>query len=116
MTWMRVDEVRRYASGNGPLISRKLIYAAIRSGRLRAARIGAGRNLVTCAEWVDDYLTASAIARDPRTGAAVSTNVARSARGAERCTTRLPEWGGVPSDGNSERKVLSDSTPHEDRS
>jgi hypothetical protein len=33
---------------------------AVRDGRLKAARIGAGRNLLFCAEWLDQFLEQSA--------------------------------------------------------
>ena len=50
--WMRVDEPRRYAGG----VSRKLLYAAVADGQLRAARIGAGGNLAFSEEWLDEWL------------------------------------------------------------
>ena len=37
----------------------KLLYREIRAGRLRAARIGARRDLRIHVTWIDDWLTAS---------------------------------------------------------
>jgi excisionase family DNA binding protein len=62
MSWMKVDGARAYMGG----FSRRTIYEAIRRGELRAARIGAGRNVVTCTEWCDDYLKRRAEALVPR--------------------------------------------------
>jgi excisionase family DNA binding protein len=53
--WMTAEEMAAYAK-----LSKKLIYAAVASGKLRAARVGAGRNLRGKAEWIDAYLEASA--------------------------------------------------------
>jgi hypothetical protein len=36
--------------------SRKLVYAAVRAGKLRVAHIGLGRNWVTCDDWVSAWL------------------------------------------------------------
>ena len=55
MRWMKVDEACRHA-GN---VSRKTLYGAVRTGRLKAARLGSGRNLLFAAEWLDDWLRAS---------------------------------------------------------
>jgi hypothetical protein len=41
-------------------ISEKSLYAAVRSGRLKAARIGAGRNLLFCETWCDEWLKSTA--------------------------------------------------------
>jgi excisionase family DNA binding protein len=41
----------------------KTIYREVRAGRLRAARIGGRRELRLRAEWVDDWLTRSAVAQ-----------------------------------------------------
>jgi hypothetical protein len=41
-------------------VSPKLLYAAVKSGDLKAARIGAGRNLLFCEEWIDEWLRSTA--------------------------------------------------------
>jgi hypothetical protein len=56
MAWMKVDGARKYAGGVG----RKVLYKAVASGKLRAARIGAGRSLLFCDGWIDEWLVASA--------------------------------------------------------
>jgi hypothetical protein len=61
--WMKVDDARRYAGGVG----RKLLYRAVASGRLKAARVGAGRSLLFNDRWIDERLTTAA------TDAATST-------------------------------------------
>jgi excisionase family DNA binding protein len=55
MRWMKVDEACRHA-GN---VSRKTLYGAVRARRLKAARVGSGRNLLFAAEWLDDWLRSS---------------------------------------------------------
>ena len=52
MRWLKVRQAAEHAGG----LSLRTVYAAIAAGKLRAARIGAGRNLVTSAEWIDDWL------------------------------------------------------------
>lgn len=52
MRWLKVRGAAEYAGG----LSQRTVYQAIRSGRLRAARLGAGRNVVTSAEWIDGWL------------------------------------------------------------
>jgi len=56
MAWMRVDAARKYAGGLG----RKTLYRAVAAGKLRAARIGAGRSLLFSDVWIDEWLLASA--------------------------------------------------------
>jgi excisionase family DNA binding protein len=56
MRWMKVDPARDYAGG----VSRKTVYAAVAAGKLRAARVGAGRNLLFCEPWLDEWLAATA--------------------------------------------------------
>ncbi len=56
MSWMKIDAARTYAGG----ISRKALYRAVASGRLRAARIGTGRSLLFCEPWIDEWLRATA--------------------------------------------------------
>jgi excisionase family DNA binding protein len=58
MSWMKIDAARAYAGG----ISRKALYRAVASGRLRAARIGTGRSLLFCESWIDEWLRATATA------------------------------------------------------
>jgi excisionase family DNA binding protein len=40
-------------------VGKKTIYNAVKAGRLRAARIGGGRNLRIHKDWISDWLTAS---------------------------------------------------------
>ena len=56
---MKVAEAAAYAR-----MSRRLLYDAVRRGRLRAARIGAGRNLVFRRDWINEYFEAAAETRD----------------------------------------------------
>lgn len=53
--WLTVDDAAEYARC-GP----KTIYAAVRRGQLRAARIGGRRELRFVTEWIDEFLLASA--------------------------------------------------------
>ena len=46
------DAAREWAGG----LSVKTLYRAIRAGQLEAARIGAGRNLLVCEEFVHTWL------------------------------------------------------------
>jgi hypothetical protein len=56
MQWKKVpDAAKEWAGG----ISAKTMYAAIRSGKCKAARIGAGRNLLVCEVFVDEWLSGS---------------------------------------------------------
>jgi excisionase family DNA binding protein len=64
MAWMKIDAACAYAGA----VSRKTIYSAVRRGELRAARIGAGRNLLFASEWIDAYLRERAQVRDAHTG------------------------------------------------
>lgn len=57
---MKATAAADYCGG----VSVKLLYAAARSGKLRVARIGAGRNWLTCAEWCDEWLRQSAQRRE----------------------------------------------------
>ena len=54
--WMKAPPAAVYAGG----ISTKVLYAAVRNGDLRAARIGAGRNLPFSAMWLDGWLEGAA--------------------------------------------------------
>jgi excisionase family DNA binding protein len=53
-------------------VSTKTLYRAVRNGELKAARIGAGRNLLFCRDWCEDWL--QWCATRPRHDAAVTTN------------------------------------------
>lgn len=64
MAWMKVDAARKYAGGLG----RKVLYRAVASGHLKAARIGAGRSLLFSDSWIDDWLVASASRKESDKG------------------------------------------------
>jgi excisionase family DNA binding protein len=58
MDWKKVPvAAQAWAGGVHP----KTMYAAIRSGQLKAARIGAGRNVLVCEEFVDEWLKGSVL-------------------------------------------------------
>lgn len=57
MRWLKVAEAAKEWAGG---VSAKTMYAAIRAGKLKAARIGAGRNVLVCEAFVDEWLTRSA--------------------------------------------------------
>ena len=60
--WKKVrDAAKAWAGNSHP----KTLYAAIRAGELKAARIGAGRNFLVCEAFVDDWLQASATKKRP---------------------------------------------------
>jgi len=52
MKWMKAALAAAYAGGVSP----KVLYAAVRGGQLRAARIGAGRNLLFSEQFIDEWL------------------------------------------------------------
>lgn len=58
------DAAREWAGG----VSDKVLYDAIRKGKCRAARIGAGRNLLLCEQFVNDWLLSTV--KNERDGAA----------------------------------------------
>jgi len=60
MTWMKAGLACAYLGG----ISAKTLYSAVKKGDLKAARIGAGRNLLFCEMWLDEFATESAAARE----------------------------------------------------
>ena len=54
-------------------INPKVLYAAHAAGKLKAAKIGAGRNLLFCEAWCDEWLVASkdhTYTKAPRAGQA----------------------------------------------
>ena len=55
VTWMKVKKASEYALDVSP----KIIYSTVRAGQLRAAKIGAGRNLLFCEEFLDEWLRAT---------------------------------------------------------
>lgn len=75
MRWLKVPEAAREWAGG---VNAKTLYAAIRTGKLQAARIGAGRNLLVCESYVDEWLTASAT-RDQPQGKTELPRIVRSA-------------------------------------
>ena len=56
MDWKKVPAAATTWAGG---VSPKLLYSAIKAGQLKAARIGAGRNLLLCEEFVDSWLRGS---------------------------------------------------------
>jgi excisionase family DNA binding protein len=65
MTWIKAPEAAALAG-----VSVKTIYRAVRDGHLRAARVGAGRNIRLCPAWIDEWLERSS--GDPRMRVAIS--------------------------------------------
>ena len=49
---MKIGAACEYAAGVDP----KTLYGAVKAGQLKAARIGAGRNLLFCELWIDEWL------------------------------------------------------------
>lgn len=60
MTWKKAHEAAQDWAGN---VNPKVLYAAVKAGKLKAARIGAGRNLLFCEPWIDEWLQSSAATR-----------------------------------------------------
>jgi hypothetical protein len=58
--WKKAPDAARDWCGS---VNPKLLYAAVKTGRLKAARIGAGRNLLFCEMWCDEWLTSSAVTK-----------------------------------------------------
>jgi excisionase family DNA binding protein len=56
MRWMKVDAACSYAGG----VSRRTLYDAVRAGKLKAAHVGAGRNILFAESFIDEWLKASA--------------------------------------------------------
>ena len=57
MEWKKAPDAAKIWCGD---VGEKVLYAAVRTGKLKAARIGAGRNLLFCEAWCQDWLIASA--------------------------------------------------------
>jgi hypothetical protein len=57
MVWKKATDAAREWCGG---VDEKTLYRAVKEGRLKAARIGAGRNLLFCEAWCDEWLTSSA--------------------------------------------------------
>jgi hypothetical protein len=54
LLWLKVPQaIKAWSDSN---VSEKTVYAAIRKGRLRVARIGAGRNFLLCESFWDEWL------------------------------------------------------------
>jgi excisionase family DNA binding protein len=64
MRWLKVRQAAEYAGG----LSARTVYAAIKAGKLRAARIGAGRSIVVAQEWVDAWLAEASADSTPKPG------------------------------------------------
>jgi hypothetical protein len=56
MRWLKVPQAAQEWAGG---LSPKTLYGAIRAGKLKAARIGAGRNVLVCELFVDEWLRGS---------------------------------------------------------
>lgn len=57
MRWLKAPEAAQEWAGG---ISPKTLYRAVKKKQLRAARIGSGRNLLFCEEWITEWLQRSA--------------------------------------------------------
>ncbi|MCC7034021.1 MAG: hypothetical protein IT179_14455 [Acidobacteria bacterium] len=55
MTWAKAEEAATKWAGG---VSAKTLYREVKAERLKAARIGAGRNLLFCEMWIDEWLMA----------------------------------------------------------
>jgi integrase len=70
MDWKKApDAAREWCGGVNP----KILYAAVKAGKLKAARYGAGRNFLFCEAWCTEWLLASATERASRGKAAGHT-------------------------------------------
>jgi excisionase family DNA binding protein len=74
MRWLKVAEAAKEWAGG---VSAKTMYAAIRARKLKAARIGAGRNVLVCEAFVDEWLTGSAFGSGDRDGLASAVSAER---------------------------------------
>jgi hypothetical protein len=61
MEWKKVPAAVKTWAGD---ISPKTMYAAIKSGKCKAARIGAGRNVLVCEQFVTEWLMSTADKRE----------------------------------------------------
>jgi hypothetical protein len=52
MRWMKIGPACEFMGGVNP----KLVYAAVRARKLKAAHVGFGRNLMFCDEWCTEYM------------------------------------------------------------
>lgn len=57
--WLTIDEARQVAK-----VGARLLYREIKSGRLRAARIGGRRDIRVHVDWISEWLEASAQPRE----------------------------------------------------
>lgn len=57
MRWLKIEAAAQEWCGG---ISAKTMYAAVRAGKLRVARIGAGRNMLVSEEFCTAWLLESA--------------------------------------------------------
>ena len=55
-TWLKIDAACAYCGG----VSRRTLYDAVKAGKLRVTRIGAGRNVLFNTTWLDAWLVATA--------------------------------------------------------
>jgi excisionase family DNA binding protein len=62
MHWMKIGPACKYLGG----VNKKVVYAAVRNGQLKAGRIGAGRNLRFTEPWLDEWLSQSARHSTPK--------------------------------------------------
>ena len=69
MRWLKVPVAAKEWAGG---VSAKTMYAAIRTGRLKAARIGHGRNVLVCEAFVDSWLSESVDRRPEQNGVSTS--------------------------------------------
>jgi excisionase family DNA binding protein len=53
--WLTVNEAAAYAR-----VGRKIIFAAIASGRLRGAHVDGRRKIIIRREWIDSWISAAA--------------------------------------------------------
>ena len=65
MAWKKVPDAAREWAGD---VNPKIVYAAIRDGKCKAARIGAGRNMLVCEEFIQEWLQGVSLKekREPR--------------------------------------------------
>jgi hypothetical protein len=83
--WKKADAAAQDWCGG---IHPKRLYEAVKAKELKAARIGAGRNLLFCEQWCDAWLLASAaVQRNASAGKAEALrNHKDNADGHDQCT------------------------------